>query len=414
MVTAQQNSTPVRSGAETLKILDLGNMVGGPFAATVLGDLGAEVIKVENPRGGDFIRWGNGSDGYPLLWQSHGRNKRSITLNLKHPEGRALLLRLAQWADALIENNRPGAMAKLGLSYDDIRAANPRIVYLSVSGYGSTGPYRDRPSYEWAADAFGGLTAGTGFIDRPPVIPHGQAIADHTAALFGAIGVLEAVRRRDAAGPGGEGAFVDVGLYEPLIRMSNTYIANYATSGVLMEREGSFPSGQSSPHLKYGYSYETSDGRYIATYTPTRAQFERLMDLIGKPEYKTDARFASDSYRIGDAYNEVDRVLRAWVAKRTLDEALEALVAADQPAAPVNGPKEIMADPHIAARGNMESFINPHGVPVTVPGVLPRIGEGDRIRAPAEDLGASNAAVYGGILGLDAEALKRLAGDGVI
>lgn len=409
-----ENYRTIRTDSSVLKILDLGNMVGGPFAATVLGDLGAEVIKVENPKGGDFIRWGNGSDGYPLLWQSHGRNKRSITLNLKHPEGRALLLRLVQWADVLIENNRPGAMAKLGLAYEDLRKVNPRIVYLSVSGYGSSGPYKDRPSYEWAADAFGGLTAGTGFIDRPPVIPHGQAIADHTAALFGAIGVLEAVRRRDAGGPEAEGAFVDVGLYEPLIRMSNTYIANYATSGVLMQREGSFPSGQTAPHLKYGYSYETSDGKYIATYTTTRPQFERLMDLIGKREYKSDPRFSSDSYRVGNAYNEVDRVLREWVAQRTLDDALTALVEADQPAAPVNGPAEIMADPHIAARRNMVSFTNPRGDQITVPGVVPKIGEGDVIRAPAENLGESNRAVYGGLLGLDDDAIEGLRDKGVI
>lgn len=414
MASIEQNLTPIRTDSTTLKILDLGNMVGGPFAATVLGDLGAEVIKVENPKGGDFVRWGAGTNGYPLLWQTHGRNKRSVTLNLKHPEGRALMLRLVQWADALIENNRPGTMAKLGLSYEEVRAVNPRIVYLSVSGYGATGPYHNRPSYEWAADAFGGLTAGTGFIDRPPVIPHGQAIADHTAALFGAIGVLEAVRRRDAAGPAGEGAFVDVGLYEPIIRMSNTYIANYATSGVLMQREGSFPSGQTAPHLKYGYAYETSDGRYIATYTPTRPQFERLMDLIGKPEYKTDSRFASDSYRVGDAYNEVDRVLREWIAARSLAEALAALVEADQPAAPVNGPAEIMADPHVAARENMVTFTNPRGDQVTIPGVLPKIGEGDRIRAPAEELGASNEAVFTGVLKIGGDELQRLATDGVI
>jgi len=413
MQDGPSHTRAIRTDGAVLKVLDLGSMVGGPFAATLLGDLGAEVIKVEAPGHGDYVRWVSSGEGYTLLWQVHGRNKRSVTLNLKSAAGQNLLRRLAQWADVLIENNRPGVLDRLGLGYAQLSEVNPRLVYLSVSGYGQTGPYRERPSYEWAGAAFGGLTAVTGFIDRPPVMP-GIAITDHTSAMFGVIGVLEAIRRRDLAGAEGRGALVDVALYEPVIRMSNAYIAS-AFSGPVQAREGSFPSRQAEPHSKLGYVYETSDGRFIANFMATRPQFERCVDAIGRPELKDDPRFATELLRMEENYYVLDEALRTWVKSRTFEAAMAGLVAADQPVAPVNGASEILEDPHIASRGNMVELKNVRGETVAIPGVLPHISTDDgAIRFPAEELGASNAPVYQGLLGLSEAEMKRLADEGVI
>lgn len=413
-LSSESGRPPVATDPAVLKVLDIGNMVAGPFAATLLGDLGAEVVKVEKPATGDFIRSMRDEEGLSLLWQVHGRNKRSVTLDFSKPAGRAIFIRLVQWADILVENFRPGVMKRLGLDYDTLHGVNPRLVYLSVSGYGQSGPYSERPSYEWAGAAFGGLTFLTGFPDRPPVMP-GIAVTDHTGALFGVVGALEAIRRRDAAGARGTGTHVDSSLYEPVIRMSNAWLSTYSYTGAVQQREGSFPSGQLNPHSKLGYAYETSDGRYIANFPATRAQFERLCRAIGKPEFVDDPRFATDSDRMRTNFNVLDAAVREWVARQTFDEAVKTLVEADQPLAPVNGPAEIFADEHVAARQNLVELPTPTGRTVHVPGIVPHIKDNPgSIRWPAEALGASNSAVYGQLLGISDEDLAGLHEDGVV
>ncbi|GHF36118.1 crotonobetainyl-CoA:carnitine CoA-transferase CaiB-like acyl-CoA transferase [Amycolatopsis bartoniae] len=406
---------PVGTDPDRLKVLDIGTLVGGPFAAAILGDLGAEVIKVEPPGRGDFIRSiGHGKPGNSWHWQVHGRNKRSITLDLRRPEGQAVLRRLVGWADVLVENMRPGTMSGWGLGYPDLSAINPRLVYLSVSGWGQSGPYSEQPSYEFAAAAFAGLTYVTGFPDRPPVLP-GVAIMDHTSAMFGVIGVLEAIRRREAAGPHGRGAHIDVALYEPAIRMANELIASYSVTGRPHEREGSIPSGSADPHISYGYVYETADRRYIACFSSTRAQFERLVTLIGRPDFATDSRLATEKQRLYTGFPIVDEVLRAWIRERKLDEVLAALRKAEVACAAVNGPAEIIADEHVVARGNLVELDDGEGGKTVVQAPIPRFdGEVPPVRWPAQKLGASNDAVYRGLLGMSDAEIETLRDAGVI
>jgi len=406
---------PISTDPHRLKVLDVGSLVAGPFAATILADMGAEVIKVEPPGRGDFVRSiGHGREGNSWHWQVHGRGKRSITLDLRQPRGQSLLRRLAAWADVLIENLRPGTMEKWGLGYAGLSAINPRLVYLSVTGWGQTGPYREQPSYEFAAAAFAGLTYVTGFPDRPPVLP-GVAIMDHTAAMFGAIGVLEAIRRRDVPGSDGRGAHIDVGLYEPVIRMSNELIASYAATGMAHEREGSIPSGSATPHISYGYVYETADGRHVACFSAKREQFNRLVALIGRPDFVDDPRLATEKQRLYTGFPIVDQVLRTWISQRNLGEVLAALQEADVACAPVNGPADLMADPHVAERGNLVTVDDREGGTTTMQAPLPRFdGAVPAIRWPAQELGAANDLVFRGLLGMTDEEIHLLVGAGVI
>jgi crotonobetainyl-CoA:carnitine CoA-transferase CaiB-like acyl-CoA transferase len=416
-MTVGEQLPPVADDATTLKVLDVGTLVAGPFAATLLADLGAEVLKVEPPGKGDFIR-GVGEyatiPGSSPQWQVHGRGKRSITLDLRQPEGQELFRRLVQWADLLIENMRPGTLDKWGLGYENLSAVNPRLVYLSVSGWGQDGPYRNRPSYEFAAAAFGGLTYLTGFADRPPVLP-GLAVIDHITAMFGLIGALEAVRRRDALGPQGKGCHLDVALYEPAIRISNDVLGLYADREVLWQREGSIPSGTEAPHYVYGYIYETRDGRFIACYPTNRAQFEGLVGIMGRPELLTDPRFDTEHRRKYVEFLAFDAILRQWVSEHDFDFVMEQFKVAGAAYGPVNGPAEILTDDHVIARENLVQLDDGEGGHTTVPAPLPKIdGQRPQVRWPAQKLGASNQQVFGDLLGLSSDEIKKLEHKGII
>ena len=283
-----------------------------------------------------------------------------------------------------------------------------------MSGWGQTGPYRDRPSYEFAAAAFAGLTYVTGFPEHPPVLP-GMAIMDHTAAMFGVIGVLEAIRRRDAQGKDGRGCHIDVALYEPAIRISNELIASYAATGRAHQREGSIPSGRDVPHVSYGHVYETRDGRYVSCFAASRAEFNRLVEMIGRPDFVDDPRFATEKQRVYTEFPVVDKALREWIRQRDLDEVLEHLRRADVACGAVNGPAEILADPHIAERGNIIQLDDGEGGKTTMQAPIPRFdGRVPQVRWPAQPLGASNRDVYEGLLGLSAEEVAALRENGVI
>jgi crotonobetainyl-CoA:carnitine CoA-transferase CaiB-like acyl-CoA transferase len=415
-VTSAQELPPVATDSATLKVLDIGTLVGGPFSATLLADLGAEVIKVEPPGKGDFIRGISpyGSPGNSLHWQVHGRGKRSISLNLRVPAGQEIFRELAAWADLLIENMRPGTMERWGLGYQELATINPRLVYLSVSGFGQTGPYRDRPSYEFAASAFGGLTYLTGFPDRPPVLP-GIAIMDHTSGMFGLIGALEAVRRRDAMGEQGRGCYLDMALYEPAMRMSNEVMAHYVAHGVSFEREGSIPSGSTAPHNHFGSVYETRDGHFVACYPSSYAQFEQMAKMMDRDDMLTDPRFATDEQRKYSGFPAVDAILRAWVLEHDFDEVCQAMEKAKLAYGPVFGPAEFAANEHVIARENLVTLDDGLGGKTTVPAPVPMVnGERPKIRWAAQPLGASNHSVYQGLLGKSADELRQLTEQGVI
>jgi formyl-CoA transferase len=397
---------------EQLKVLDLGVMLGGPFVATILGDLGAEVIKVEKPGVGDPMRYqGSGREQMSYRWQVDGRNKRSVTIDLRKPAGQDLLRRLAQWADILVENMRPGTLARYGLGYEDLQTIAPRLVYVSVSGFGQTGPNRKLPGYDFVGAAYGGLTYSTGFADRPPVVP-GLPVVDFCAAMFATIGALEAVRRRDIPQGSGRGEWVDVGLYEPMLRMAGQSIARYVAEGTIHEREGGMPITEKGTENAYAWSYKTADGHYISFFTVTDEQFGRLVKLLGDPP-ELDSNWTLRE-RVDHAF-AIDREMRAWALAHPRDEAIALLGNADVPTSPINSVADIWRDPHILERGSVIQAMNHFGETVTMQGVVPRLVEHPApLRWLGEPLGASNRDVLQGLLKLTDAAYDDLAAGGVI
>src|SRR5438067_8962069 len=296
-----------------LRVLDISTMIAAPFTAALLGDMGAEIIKVEIPGEGDTLRhvapmYANRS----LYWSVLGRNKCSITLDLRVPRGRELFLELVQRSDAILENFRPGTLERWNLGYDTLKATNPDIVLVRVSGYGQDGPYRDKAGFGTPAAAMGGLTYITGFPDRPPVtVP--IALADYLAGLFGALGAVAALLERERNHQGGQ--WVDVSLYESVFRLLEAVVPAYGKNGRIRERMGN-RTGQSSP---IGV-YPTSDGRFMVLSVSTDRVWLRMTEAMGHPEWATDPRYISNPERTSHA-DEVDEVVGGWFAEHTANEA---------------------------------------------------------------------------------------------
>lgn len=400
---------PVDTDPARLKVLDLGTQLAGPFAASLLGDLGAEVIKVEMPGAGDPLR---GPDGLSPRWQIESRNKRCVTLNLRVPDGQELLRRLACWADVLVENFRPGVMARWNLAYEDLREVNPRLVYVSVSGFGQDGPKSRLPGYDHIGSAFGGLTHLSGPRDRPPA-PPGVTVVDYSTGMLAAMGALEAVRRRDAAGADGRGEWVQTVLYETMLRIVGTDLANWSLTGEIRERVGGQPAGEQETAAAHAYTFRTRDGQWVVAYPISDKQFASLADLIGDPMLR-QPRFATRPGRIANAA-DLDAVLRRWVASRDAAPLLDLLAAADVPASPVNTVADIAVDPHVRSQDSIVAVTNCRGQEMLVPAVTPRLVEHPgEIRWMGETLGASNDAVYRGLLGIEPQQLDDLRTSGVI
>lgn len=397
-----------RDDADRLRVLDLGTFVAGPFVASILGDLGAEVIKIERPHGGDTIRAigpGTARDSY--LWYIEGRNKRSITLNMATERGRELFLRLAGWADVLVENLRPGTMRGWGLDYDALHDRFPELVYVGVSAFGGTGPMKDLPGVDRVGTAFGGMTYVTGFSDGPPVRP-GYAVADYMTGMFGAIGALEAVRRRDRAGGGGGGEYVDVALYESLLRISEFTVPHYLRDGVVRER-----NGNASPSSAPSGVHRTSDGHWVTVAAPSAQLFERLFTLMGREDLRDDPRCRTSEGRALIA-EELDGAVGEWVGQRSRAQAERILGEAGIPVSGINSIRDIVVEPQVEARGNVVRVPTPEGE-MPMQGVVPRLTvKPGTIRWAGEPLGASNEDVYCGLLGLTQAELDDLRGDRVI
>jgi crotonobetainyl-CoA:carnitine CoA-transferase CaiB-like acyl-CoA transferase len=410
---------PLSDDPVRLRVLDLGRLLAGPVVATLLGDLGAEVIKVERPGVGDLQRGvfpqAPQDPGMPYAWQVEGRNKRSITLEITDPRGKELLLRLVQWADVLVENFKPGSMERWGLGYEDLTLVNPRLVYVSVSGYGQTGPYRERPGLDFVGSGFAGLTFVTGSPDRPPTLP-GYALTDYMAATFGALGALEAIRRRDAPGGTGRGEHVDVALYEPALRFSTPWLQYYQRDAVLRVREGSSPRpDDEQPIVNWGYTYGTADGRWVSLlpiFISDQTQ-HRLWATIGRTDLVSDPRFLTAEDRDRN-YKPLDAAVREWCAVKDAAEIVAAFEAAKIPCGHVNSVADILDDPHMRER-SLRDVDDHRGQPLVMPEVVPRLaGDPGEIRWAGEDLGASNEEIYLGLLGLDPADYKQLVDSGVI
>jgi crotonobetainyl-CoA:carnitine CoA-transferase CaiB-like acyl-CoA transferase len=391
---------------EGIHILDLTRVVAGPFATALFADLGADVIKIERPRTGDDYRYGPSRKGQTSLsFQNTNRGKRSVTLDLRRPEGRDLFLRLVERADAVVENFRSGWLAAQGLGAEVIQERNPRCVVAALSGYGATGPAAGRPSYDIVAQASGGLMAMTGFADGPP-LRAGGALADFVGGLYLVAGLLAALLERERGGPA---RVLDLSNQDAIFAIADSAATITAGLGVPFERVGN-----QHPFTAPYDAYEARDG-WIAVGTASNKLYRRLCEAVGRPELATDERFRSHRGR-ASRRGEINAVVADWVRQRTTAETLAALGpdGADVPCARVASPEELLDDPQLVARGMIERHPHPdlgeivfHGNPLRFSGAEPR-------RLPlAPDLGADNAAVYGEI-GVTAADLARLAERGVV
>ena len=392
---------------EGLRILDLGTRIGAPFAATLLADLGADVIKVELPGQGDFMRTiGPFVDGYSLFWAVEGRNRRSITLDLRKPEGQALLRRLVPLADVVVENFQPGTLEGWGLGYEALAAINPGIILTRVSVYGQTGPYRDRPGLDRNGIALGGLMYITGYPDRPPVRP-GLIVSDYLTAVFNAFSILAAVYERDRRareqGTPPRGQWVDLSLYESILRIMEHTLASYDRLGVVREREGN--RLRNSAPLD---NWETSDGKYVCIIAAGDGLFPRLCRAMGREDLLAEPRFETMARR-AEHGDEINGIVAAWVRARTSAEVQAILERHEVPFGVAYSVADIFNDPHVQARGDIETVEDPTIGPVRMQGVYPRFSRTPgEIRRGAPALGEHNEEVYRDLLALTPADLERL------
>jgi len=348
-----------------LRVIELGSLIAGPFAARICAEFGAEVIKVESPDGGDPLRkWRKLYQGTSLWWFVQARNKRCITLNLKHPEGREVLRRLLADADLLIENFRPGVLEKLGFDWDSLHALNPKLVMLRLSGFGQSGPLKDQPGFGAVGESMGGLRYITGFEDRPPVRT-GISIGDSIAALWGVIGALMALREREVRG--GTGQVVDVALYEAVFAMMESMVPEFDVMGFVRERSGNIMPGITPSSI-----HTCADGRHIQIGANGDAIFQRFMQAIGRDDLAADPSLADNAGRDArrdELYGVIDR----WAASLPLDQAEALLQAAEVPASRIFSVADMFRDPQFLARDMFLKGNLPDGQAFQMPGIVPKL-----------------------------------------
>lgn len=386
-----------------VRVVDVGNFLAGPYAASILGEFGAEVLKIEHPIAGDPMRrFGTPSPraDATLKWLSEGRNRKSVTIDLRQPEGVQLFLKLLAKSDVLIENFRPGTLEEWGVRWEDVRAANPRLVMLRVSGYGQTGPYRRRSGFAHIAQAFGGLNYLAGFPGETPVLPGTVPLGDYLASLFGAIGVLVALRHSEATG---HGQVIDVGIYESVFRVLEEIAGVYGANGKIREREGS-GSFVACPH---GH-FRTSDDKWIAIACTTDKMFERLSVAMGQPHLSSSSLYGDQRKRLA-ARDQVNQLVIDWVAARPRDEVLRLCLEEEVPVGKVNSIADIFEDEQFAARGNLARITEEAVGEVVVPGVVPTLSATPgRITNLGPTLGNATDEVLRDLLGLADAELQRL------
>ena len=350
-----------------IQVIELGTLIAGPFCARLLAEFGAEVIKIEPPGLGDPLRkWRRLHEGTSLWWYAQARNKKSVTLDLKHPEAQEVVRRLAARADIVVENFRPGAMEKWGLGWDQLSRLNRGLVMVRLSGFGQTGPYRDRPGFGAIGESMGGMRYVTGYPDRPPVRV-GVSIGDSIAALHGVIGALMALHHRDVNG--GRGQVVDVALYEAVFNMMESMLPEYDMFGFVRER-----SGASLPGIVPSNTYVTRDDQYVVIGANADPIFKRMMNAIGRPDLARDPALAHNDGRVART-GEIESVIGDWVAAHDLEFVLQVLEKADVPASKIYDIADIARDPHYAMREMIQQFTLKDGKTLKLPGIVPRLSE---------------------------------------
>jgi succinyl-CoA--D-citramalate CoA-transferase len=396
------------SPLEGVRVVEMGSLLAGPFCGQLLADFGAEVIKVEPPGKGDPMReWGrHRKNGHTLWWPIIARNKKSVTLNLREREGQELARELISGADVVVENFRPGTMERWGLGYEDLSETNPGLVMVRVSGYGQTGPYREKAGFGAIGESMGGIRHVTGFPDRPP--PRvGVSLGDSLAATFGAFGAVTALYNREARN--GEGQVVDVGIYEAVLALMESTIPEYALAGHVRGRTGAI-----LPFVAPSNTYPTRDDDYVVIGANADTVFARFAVATGHPEWAEDERYATHNAR-GENQEELDSMISGWTKEHTVDEVLEVLKEAGVPASKVFTAEDMVEDPHYAARENVVTVQDPEIGPFPMQNVVPRLIETPgKVRWTGPALGQHNDEVYGEVLGLSEEEREALRERGVI
>ena len=397
-----------------LRVLDLSIIVAGGTASSLMADFGAEVVKVERPGGGDPLRnWGPFYNGVSLWWKVHSRNKQSITLNLADARGQRLLKDLARQADVLIEGFRPGTLERWGLGPADLHSADvhPGLVILRFSGFGQTGPYRDRPGFGTIAECMSGYIGMTGFPDTPPNLPP-VPLADEIAGVFGAMAGMMAIYRRDAdrrEGQPGTGQVVDLSLFEPLFRLCIPHLTIYDRLGEIRERVGNdFPDA--APRSLF----RTGDERWLGLSATSQNTWEGLAQAMGLGDLLDDPRFTNNAARLQhkDALNEI---LQEWLGGRSADAVMDELIPAGGVVGPVYNSADIIADPHYQSREDIVDMDDPELGQTRMLGLVPKFSDTPgELRHMGPAVGQHNAAIYGGWLGLNHSDLETLAEEGVI
>jgi crotonobetainyl-CoA:carnitine CoA-transferase CaiB-like acyl-CoA transferase len=358
----------LRKPLDGIKVLELGNFVAAPFAGKIFGEFGAEVIKVEDPKSGDSIRnWRVMHKGTSLWWYVHARNKKSITLNLREAEGQEMVRELAKDADVVIENFRPGTLEKWGIGYEDLKKINPSIIMTRISGYGQTGPYRDKVGFGSVAESMGGLRYLTGFPDRPPVRV-GLAIGDSIAGLYAVNGTLLALRARDID-PLKRGQYVDVALTEAVFSLLEGVLPEYDLKGIVRERTGATLEG-----IAPSNTYLCADGKYIVIAANSDGIFNRFMNAIGRTDLAEDPNLTNNQGRSKQA-EQLDQVIEEWTKLRTQKEVQRILDEAGVPVGPIYSIEDIVNDEQFKARDMLQSVTLPDGEEVLVPGIVPKLSE---------------------------------------
>ena len=372
-----------------LKVIEMGQLIAGPFAAKTLADFGADVVKIEPPKLGDALRkWRLLKDGTSIWWQVQSRNKRSLSLDLKQTEAQEIVRALVKESDVLIENFRPGTLEGWGLDPQDLLKINPRLIVLRISGYGQTGPYRDKPGFGVVAEAMGGLRHLTAEPGRVPVRV-GISIGDTLASLHGVIGILLALQERHHSG---EGQVIDIALYEAVFNCMESLLPEYSAFGEVRQAAGS-----ALPGIAPTNAYLCADGGYVLVAGNGDSIFKRLMKLIGRDDLGNDPQLENNEGRVKRVV-ELDQAIGEWAKTLTTDKALEALDAVAVPAGRIYTVADIAQDPHYKARGNIETIQMHDGTKVEVPGVIPKLSRTPgSIRTLAPDIGQNTDEILRGI-----------------
>ncbi len=391
-----------------LRVLDIATFVAAPFCGTILADFGAEVIKVEQPQGGDALRkFGTGTEcGDSLVWLSEARNKKTATLDLRTQQGAELFRELVKASDVVLENFRPGTLEKWGLGFEDLKKINPRLIMLRVSAYGQTGPKKHEPGFARIAHAFGGLSFLAGMPDGPPVVPGSTSLADYISGMWGAIGVLIALRARDEQGIG---QYIDIGLYESVFRLLDEIAPAFARNGFVRRRLGA-DTVNVAPHSHY----KTKSGEWVAIACTTDKMFERLATMIGRPELGLDPDYRTSSARY-KRLKEVNDMVGSWIGQHDLKEALRFCEEFGVPCGQLYSIEDIFNDPQYAARGNLMKVVDDRAGELVLPSALPRLSETPAaFKNAGRALGADNEEIFGELLSIPENEIRRLRGAGII